>query len=483
MAGYQQIQVENSSSSLGRRSGHYNPNVWDYSFLQSLCRRDSVETMKSVATLVEDVKTAFHRAMNMDAELELVDCVARFGISDLFRKEIEDAFVKLRNSAATTSTGNDGNKEDCSEPPLHWRVPWFDVKRQIESYEGRGANLDLLRLAKLNFNHLQAVHQSDLGEVSRWWLDLGLMKDVDFTRDRLVESFLMALGLAHEPRFSQMRKSLAKVIVMVLVIDDVYDLFGSFQELECFTDGVNRWDPAIIEQLPKCLRVCFKAVYNVTHEIAHEIGRENHSNSVVTHLKKAWADFCNAMFVEAKWYSASHVPSLDEYLENAWVSSSGPLILSHAYFLVGDVDPVAVPGLLQKNKDLIYNSSMIIRLCNDLATSEKEHIRGDVPSSVICHMLEANVSEDIARKHIQGLINKAWKNINELCIADGYPSPRSSRACIDVTVNAARVAHRVYQFGDSFGEQDKDIRAQILSIIIKPFTTGLDELEDLCDDI
>ncbi|KAL3742051.1 hypothetical protein ACJRO7_017519 [Eucalyptus globulus] len=380
------------------------------------------------------------------------------------------------------------------ELPLHWRVQWFDIKWQISLYEQReDKQSNLLELAKLNFNTVQATHQRDLREISRWWSDLGLMEHVDFTRDRLVESFLCALGLSQEPRLSSLRKSLTKVVILILVIDDVYDLYGSLEELECFTSAITRLstmppnlflssllslfsltgisdasrrDSEQIQQLPECMKVCFRALNDVIHEIAYDIGKDEDWHRVLPHLAKAWADFCKALLTEAKWDNMGYTPSLEEYLSNAWTSSSGPLIMSHASFFVGHMNLEDVADLLERNKDLIYNVSMIIRLCNDLGTSTAERDRGDAPSSVVCYMREANVPEDIARKHIKELINQEWKSINAYCFSNAETP--FVRTFIDVTVNAARVAHMLYQFGDGFGVQDGDIRRQILSSVIHP---------------
>ncbi|KAK2631952.1 hypothetical protein EUGRSUZ_L02212 [Eucalyptus grandis] len=353
------------------------------------------------------------------------------------------------------------------ELPMHWRVQWFDIKWQISLYEQReDKQSNLLELAKLNFNTVQATHQRDFREISRWWRDLGLMEHVDFTRDRLVESFLCALGLSQEPRFSSLRKSLTKVVILILVIDDVYDLYGSLEELECFTCAITRRDSEQIQQLPECMKVCFRVLNDVIHEIAYDIGKDEDWHRVLPHLAKAWAEFCKALLTEAKWDNMGSTPSLEEYLSNAWTSSSGPLIMSHASFFVGHMNWEDVADLLERNKDLIYNVSMIIRLCNDLGTSRAERDRGDAPSSVVCYMREANVPEDIARKHIKELINQEWKSINAHCYSNAETP--FVRTFIDVTVNAARVAHMLYQFGDGFGVQDGDIRRQILSAVIHP---------------
>ncbi|XP_030528882.1 alpha-farnesene synthase-like [Rhodamnia argentea] len=353
------------------------------------------------------------------------------------------------------------------ELPMHWRVQWLDIKWQIDLYEQQeNKRSNLLELAKLNFNTVQATHQKDLRDIFRWWRDLGLMKHVDFTRDRPVESFLYALGFSQEPRFSSLRKSLTKVVIFILVIDDVYDLYGSLEELECFTRAITGWDSEQIQQLPECMKVCFRALRNVTYEIAYDISKDKDWHRVLPHLNKAWADFCKALLTEAKWDHSGYAPSLDEYLSNAWTSSSGPLLLSHAYFFAGHMKLEDVADLLEKNKDLIYNVSMIIRLCNDLRTSKAEIDRGDAPSSVACYMREANVSEDVAQEHIKGLIDRAWKSVNVHCFGDDLTP--FLRSYIDVTVNAARAAHMLYQNGDGFGTHDADTRRQILSTVIEP---------------
>ncbi|XP_056161806.1 (E,E)-alpha-farnesene synthase-like [Syzygium oleosum] len=353
------------------------------------------------------------------------------------------------------------------ELPMHWRVQWFDIKWQIGLYEQQeDKQSNLLELAKLNFNTVQATHQRDLRDISRWWRDLGLIEHVNFARDRLVESFLCALGLSQGSRFSSLRKSLTKVIILILVIDDIYDLYGSLEELECFTGAITRWDSEQIQQLPDCMKVCFRALRDVTYDIAYDIGKDEDWHRVLPHLTKAWEDFCKALLNEAKWDNMGYTPSLEEYLNNSWTSSSGPLILSHACYFTGHMKLDDPADLLQRNKDLIYNVSMIIRLCNDLGTSTAERDRGDAPPSVVCYMREANVSEDVARKHIKVLINQVWKRINARCF--GNAETPFLRPFIIVTMNAARVAHMLYQFGEGFGVQDGDIRQQILSIVIKP---------------
>ena len=74
----------------------------------------------------------------------------------------------------------------------------------------------------------------------RWWSNLGLAENLSFARDRLTESFMSSVGLAFEPKYTHLRKWLTKVINLILIIDDVYDVYGTLEELQHFTNAINR---------------------------------------------------------------------------------------------------------------------------------------------------------------------------------------------------------------------------------------------------
>ncbi|KAL2473276.1 cineole-1 [Forsythia ovata] len=373
----------------------------------------------------------------------------------------------LLDTAKFFATENlSANHELFSLPcPLHLSVGWFNVKKYIHDVQEKENNNTnksmLLQLGRLNFNMVQAQQQKDLKEILRWWKDLDLSENLIFTRDRVVESFLWAVGVASEPQHESLRKWLTKVIMFILIIDDVYDIYGSREELECFTRAVNRWNPTEIQQLPEAIRRCFCALYDTTDDMDLQIQQVKGWNSVLPYLKKGWADFCKALHVEAKWYHTGYTPRLWEYLDNGWISSSGPLLSIVVLFGVGQ-DLTETIQILEKNQEIIYYSSLIIRLCNDQGTSTAELERGDAPSSILCYMREANVTEEEAREHIRNIITNLWKKINGLCING------SSNNLLQTLVNIARVAHFIYQNGDGFSVQDGETRDQVLSCLIEP---------------
>lgn len=56
-----------------------------------------------------------------------------------------------------------------------------------------------------------------------------------------MECFFWAVGIVSKPQFSNCRKGLTKVASLVTIIDDVYDVYGTLDELELFTDAVQRF--------------------------------------------------------------------------------------------------------------------------------------------------------------------------------------------------------------------------------------------------
>ena len=83
-----------------------------------------------------------------------------------------------------------------------------------------------------------------------------------------------------------------------------------------------------------------------------------------------WSDLCKAYLVEAKWFYSDYRPSLHDYLENAWISSSGPVILVHSYLLLQTTTAKEDLFCFQEYSDLIQFSSIILRLTDDLGSSQ-----------------------------------------------------------------------------------------------------------------
>ena len=55
-----------------------------------------------------------------------------------------------------------------------------------------------------------------------------------------MENFLWTVGMIFEPQDGYCRRMSTKVITFINIIDDIYDVYGTLDELELFTDAVDR---------------------------------------------------------------------------------------------------------------------------------------------------------------------------------------------------------------------------------------------------
>ncbi|CAI0550421.1 unnamed protein product [Linum tenue] len=367
------------------------------------------------------------------------------------------------------------------EIPLHRRMVMLEARWYIESCKKKeGTNMTLLELAKLEFNMAQSVLQQDLKSVSWWWNNLGLAKELSFSRDRLVECFFVAVSLMYEPQFSSYRQGLTKVASFITTIDDIYDIYGTMSELELFTDAVERWDIDVVQSLPNYMKICFLALYNTINEMAYGFLRK-HEHNIIPNLAKLWADMLKAFLKEAKWsHKEIDPPTFSEYLENAWRSVSGTVILVHTYYLLdgdenmNDFDSTKKTLLQLMTYDKILRwPSIIFRLCNDLATSSEEIARGGTVNSISCYMNDNGVNEEQARQHIKVLIDGAWKKMNQelfFITKDTIGSNAFMKSFLQSTINLARMAHCIYHRGDSHSSPDPKSKKEVLTLIVEPIT-------------
>ncbi|KAG9156492.1 hypothetical protein Leryth_025157 [Lithospermum erythrorhizon] len=457
-------EIAQSISSLKNKGFSQSNDLYTTSLLFNLLRQHGYKVTQDIFLGFVDNKGKFCSSSSSSYSVKV--------IRELFETSnlgLEDEEILKEARLFSSQYLSHDERNHSLDLPLHWRFDWYTVRRHLNVYEcdqyQNANNSSLLKLAKLNFNFVQSVHQQDLKEVTlRWWANLGVSKKLSFARDRMVESFLLATGVAPDPHLGRLRKWLAKVIQLILIVDDVYDIYGSLEELEKFTIAIERWNIKDAQDLPDCMKTCFHILDDTTKEISSEIDKEDSWGWMTTYyLQKAFVDFCKALLIEARWYGKGQTPSLQEYLSNGWVSSSGPLLAVHIIFGVSNGKEQIIQ-LMESCKDILYHVSLMIRLCNDEGTSAAELARGDAPSSILCYMREENVSEEVARKYIRELMMDAWMNINKHL---NTLSPGEEQL-VKYLVNIARIGHFMYQHGDGFGVQDRETKHEVLHNLIEP---------------
>ncbi|KAL4582740.1 hypothetical protein LXL04_007299 [Taraxacum kok-saghyz] len=279
-----------------------------------------------------------------------------------------------------------------------------------------------------------------------------------------MECFFWTVGVVSEPQYDSCRVEITKVGTLITVIDDVYDEYGSLDELIDFTDAVKRWDIDAVKHMPEYLQLCFRTLYNTINGIGSKSSIAK-DQEIVQVLAKVWGELLEAFLLEAKWTHNKYIPTLQDYLENAWRSVSGVVILTHGYFLINKEIKKDVVESLEKYNELLKWSSIVFRLCNDLGTSPDEIERGKTANAISCYMHENGVCEEVAREYITNLIDEAWK---ELIKAQVTCSQESTNAFSDMAINLARISHCTYQHGDGHGAPDDRAKDRVKSVIIEP---------------
>ncbi|KAF8096411.1 hypothetical protein N665_0309s0037 [Sinapis alba] len=259
------------------------------------------DDIKSIITLYE----ASYLSTNSDTKLHKI--IRPFAIEQLreyVNSDHDDETYKTREKAI-----------HALEMPYHWRMRRLETRLYIDEYEKKhDMNLALMQLAKIDFNIVQASHQEELKCVTRWWKETCLSDQLPFVRDGIVQNYIWNVGIVYEPQFGYTRRIMTIINALITIIDDIYDIYGTLEELELFTAMVDNWNVNRLDDLPEYMRLCFLVLYNEINGIGCDILKHKNIN-VIPFLKKSWADLCKAYLVEAKWYKSGYKPSVEEYMQ------------------------------------------------------------------------------------------------------------------------------------------------------------------------
>ncbi|GMN70434.1 hypothetical protein TIFTF001_039476 [Ficus carica] len=137
-----------------------------------------------------------------------------------------------------------------------------------------------------------------------------------FARDRPVENAFRNMGMIFELPFGYCRERITKLFKLISVMDDTYDVYRTMDELELSTTAIESWELNAMDQLPEYMKLFFLAVYNFTNELAYDILKEQGFH-IIKYLKKL-----------------TRPASVQEHMENVWLSVAGSLVLVFAYVVV-----------------------------------------------------------------------------------------------------------------------------------------------------
>ncbi|KAK8589194.1 hypothetical protein V6N12_023597 [Hibiscus sabdariffa] len=307
--------------------------------------------------------------------------------------------------------------------PLRKSLTRLVARSYISIYEGYGTHdQNLLKFAKLDFKIVQHLHRNEVYELSR--------------------------------------KFTTKVTSLISILDDIYDVYGIYEEL-FFTKAIQRWDINCIDQLSNYMKVWYKTVLTVYKEMEDLMSKEEKTYRIqfaIDEMKRQ----SQVYFAEAKWLHENYIPTMEEYMPIA-LMSCGYLDLTIAC-CVGLDDSITKETFIWALNDpkILRASSTISRLMSDIVTHKFEQERGHVSSAVECYMKQHGTSLHATYDEFFDRVNDAWKDITE-----GFLKPTAvPTSVLNPILNLAKVMDLFYKGEDAYTHAGYPAQTGITAMLI-----------------
>ncbi|KAF3445211.1 hypothetical protein FNV43_RR14905 [Rhamnella rubrinervis] len=349
--------------------------------------------------------------------------------------------------------------------PIRRNIPRLETRHYISLYSKEDSHsATLLKLAELDFNVLQTLHQKEARNITRWWKDLDFAVKLPYARDRVIELYFWILGIYFEPQYHFGREIVTKVIIMVSVLDDTFDAHGTYEELNLFTQAIKRWDISSMDVLPDYMKLLYRAILDVYNEIEEHTAKEGRSYCV-NYAKEAMKELVQAYFDEARWLHDDYTPTMEEYMSVAAVSATYFLITTLSFIDKGKIATEEVFQWVSNKPKIVTASSVIGRLMNDMVSHKFEHKRDHIASAVECCMKQHGVKEEEAYKLLGEEIENAWKDINQEFLK---PTAVAS-SLLEPILNLTRMTDVMYTGDDCYTNPHK-VKHSIALLLLQPIT-------------
>ncbi|XP_027342506.1 ent-kaur-16-ene synthase, chloroplastic isoform X2 [Abrus precatorius] len=358
----------------------------------------------------------------------------------------------------------DQEVNDVLNFPYHANLERLLNRRSIEHYnveEARSlktsyrscnlANREILKLAVEDFNICQSIHSEELKQLSRWVVENRLDK-LNFARQKLAYCYFSSAATLFPPELSDARISWAKNGVLTTVVDDFFDVGGSEKEQVDLIQLVEEWDVDInTVNCSETVKIIFSAIHSTVCEIGERsVKRQGHN--VKNNVIKIWLNLIQSMFREAEWLRTKTVPTIDDYMDNAYISFAlGPIVLP-ALYLVG---PRLSDEVAEKHElNCLYKlMSTCGRLLNDIHSFKRESEEGKLNAVTLRIARGGGVaSAEGAIEEMKVIAEEKRRELLRLILQEkGSLVPRD---CKDLFWKMIKVLHLFYMKDDGFTSHD-----------------------------
>ncbi|KAM5559429.1 hypothetical protein ABKV19_020869 [Rosa sericea] len=474
-----------------RRTANYHPCIWGDQFINY----DSQDTMTQALRQeqVDQLKVVVRREVfrntssDFSHQMKLIDAMQRLGVAYHFETEIENAFEHLQHTSV-----HDGDLYNVALGFRLLREHGYNVSSGIFNKfkdangnfkEGLTSDLPGM-LSFYEATHLR-MHGEDILEDGLFFTTAHLEFSANDVNHALAAQITQALErpLRKHPERLYARsymsifpndhktlhheassvRSLASWIAIISVLDDIYDAYGTFEELKIFTEAIQRWDVDCIDELPDYMKIFYRRLFNFCNEI--EVAMVKQGTSYRVHYaKEVIKAQARLYFAEAQWLHENYIPSMDEYMQVSVRSVGNTLLSTISLVGMGDIVTKEAFEWLANDPKILRASNIIFRLMDDLVSSKFEKERGHVSSSIDCYMKQHRVSEKETVVVFNKKVADSWKDINEEFLRPtDVPMPVLTRI-----LNLTRVVDLLYKGEDEYTRVGKVMKDGVASLLIDP---------------
>nr|AAX07264.1 terpinolene synthase [Pseudotsuga menziesii] len=353
----------------------------------------------------------------------------------------------------------------------HSNLPRLEVRSYIDILAENTINEmsypkveKLLELAKLEFNIFHSLQQKELQCIWRWWKESG-SPELTFVRHRYVEYYTLVAGIDMEPQHSAFRIAYVKMCHLITILDDMYDTFGTIDELRLFTAAVKRWDRSPTECLPQYMKGVYMVLYDTVNEMACE-ALKSQGWDTLNYARQAFEDYIDSYLKEAEWISTGYLPTFEEYLENGKVSSAHRVATLQPILTLDIPFPLHIIQEIDFPSKFNDSASSILRLRGDTRCYQADMARGEEASSISCYMHDnPGSTEEDALNHINGMIEDIIKELNWELLRKDINVPIS---CKKHAFEISRGFHHFYKDRDGYTVSNIETKDLVMKTVLEP---------------
>ncbi|KAJ1692629.1 hypothetical protein LUZ63_009327 [Rhynchospora breviuscula] len=284
-----------------------------------------------------------------------------------------------------------------------------------------------------------------------------------YARDRLVECYLWGLGLYFEPQHSRERIMATKYLAFLALLDDIYDVYSTYEDCKFLTQAINRWDEKATNSLPFYLRDFYLKFISTINGLGDELKPSEKYR--IQYFIKSIQLSVEGFLQEVEWNTKGQVPSFIESKS----ASLEKLALNQIVCLplLGSVEVTEEAfQWLASIPPVVLDISTVARFINDIFTFEREDKASLAPSTLKSYMIEHNLTEQEAVAWYELYIEEAWKRVNQGCLRP----TKVATPILQRLVNYIRVIEvDERRFSDGF-TNCKNLKEVLSLLLLEPFS-------------